>query len=195
MTRQDILQAAANIFQEKGYHAASMQDIADAVALKKGSLYHHVESKQDILYALLDEALGMILERLGKVASRDLSAPEKIRLAMREYFSFLAENPSLSSVLLLEYRSLEAEYKEKHIPLRDQVDQVWREILEEGQASGEFHTPEPGLISKALLGVLNWTITWYREDGPLTAEEIADRFTDLFLAGLLSRNSRTETPI
>ncbi len=193
MSRDEILQAAALIFQEKGYHAASMQDIADAVALKKSSLYHHVNSKQDILYALLDESLEMILERLRGVSSLDISPTEKIRRATRAYFSFLAENPSLSSVLLLEYRSLEPDYKEKHIPLRDQVDQIWREIIEEGNTKGEFDAPEPGLISKALLGVLNWTITWYREDGPLSAEEIADRFADLFFAGLLSRNDLPPT--
>jgi AcrR family transcriptional regulator len=190
MTRENILTAAALIFQEKGYHAASMQDIADAVDLRKGSLYHYVDSKQDILYALLDEALSMILERLRAVVSLDLTPDQKIRQAMRAYFSFLAENPSLSSVLLLEYRSLEPDYKKQHIPLRDQVDQIWREILEEGNQLGIFDAPEPGLISKALLGVLNWTITWYREDGPLSAEQIADQFTDLFFAGLLSRNNK-----
>lgn len=188
MTRENILRAAARIFQEKGYHAASMQDIADAVALKKGSLYHHVDSKQDILYALLDESLGMILQRLEAVAAQDLSAAEKIRQAMRAYFTFLAENPSLSSVLLLEYRSLEPELKKQHIPLRDQVDRIWQDIIEEGVANQEFDVPEPGLVSKALLGVLNWTITWYRKDGSLSAEEIADQFSDLFFAGLLSRD-------
>jgi len=191
MTRENILHAAALIFQEKGYHATSMQDIANAVDLRKGSLYHYVDSKQDILYTLLDEALSMILERLHQVASLDLAPQEKIRQAMRAYFSFLAENPSLSSVLLLEYRSLEPVYKKKHIPLRDQVDRIWQEILEEGDQLGEFNAPETGLISKALLGVLNWTITWYREDGPLSAEEIADHFTDLFLAGLLARENET----
>jgi AcrR family transcriptional regulator len=189
MTLEKILQAAAQIFQEKGYHATSMQDIANAVDLKKGSLYHYVDSKQDILYALLDEALSMILERLEAVLAQDLPPQAKIRQATQSYFSFLAENPSLSSVLLLEYRSLEPAYKQKHIPLRDQVDRIWQGILEEGNATGEFNAPETGLISKALLGVLNWTITWYREDGPLSAEQIADQFTDLFLTGLLAREN------
>ena len=71
MSRENILRAAATIFQEKGYHATSMQDIAEAVELKKGSLYHHVNSKQEILLALLDEALGLIVERLEDVSSPD----------------------------------------------------------------------------------------------------------------------------
>lgn len=189
MTLENILQAAAQIFQEKGYHATSMQDIANAVDLQKGSLYHYVDSKQDILYALLDKALSLILERLQAVLSQDLPSQTKLRQAMQSYFSFLAENPSLSSVLLLEYRSLEPAYQQRHIPLRDQVDHIWQEILEEGNKSGAFNAPETGLISKALLGVLNWTITWYREDGPLSADQIADQFTDLFFTGLLGREN------
>jgi len=184
MSRKAILRAAATIFQEKGYHAASMQDIAEAVDLKKGSLYHHVSSKQEILLALLDEALGLIVERLEGAVTPDLSPGEKLRQAMRAYLAFMAENRSLTSVLLLEYRSLEPEFKDLHIPLRDHVDRIWQEIIEEGVATGEFKTQSPGLASKALLGVLNWTITWYREDGPLPTLEIADHFTDLFLQGL-----------
>lgn len=188
MSRENILEAAALIFQQKGYHATSMQDIADAVDLKKGSLYHYVDSKQDILFALLNEALELILERLEYVAEQNIPPEQKIRLATRAYFSFLAENPSLSSVLLLEYRSLEEDYKKLHIPRRDQVDQIWQKCIAEGTAEGDFNVLEPGLVSKALLGVLNWTITWYREDGPLSAEEIVDQFTELFLVGLLARN-------
>ena len=189
MSRENILQAAALIFQQKGYHATSMQDIANAVDLKKGSLYHYVDSKQEILFALLNEALELILERLEFVADQQIPPEQKIRQITRAYFSFLAENPSLSSVLLLEYRSLEEEYKKLHIPRRDQVDQIWLQCIEEGASQGVFHELEPGLVSKALLGVLNWTITWYREDGPLSAEEIADQFADLFLVGLLARNN------
>lgn len=190
MSKEEILQAAAHIFQQKGYHATSMQDIADAVELQKGSLYHHVDSKQDILFALLNKALELILERLEFVADQDIPPEQKIRQATRAYFSFLAENPSLSSVLLLEYRSLEDNFQKLHIPRRDQVDQIWQELISEGILQGDFYDQEAGLVSKALLGVLNWTITWYREDGPLSAEQIADQFTDLFLVGLLSRNNR-----
>jgi len=190
MSRENILQAAALIFQQKGYHATSMQDIADAVDLKKGSLYHYVESKQDILFALLNEALELILERLESVAVQQIPPEQKLRQATRAYFSFLAENPSLSSVLLLEYRSLEEDYQKLHIPRRDQVEQIWQKCIVEGIKLGVFHDQEPGLVSKALLGVLNWTITWYREDGPLSANQIADQFMDLFLIGLLTRNNR-----
>jgi len=187
LSRDDILRAAAQIFEEKGYHAASMQDIAEAVELKKGSLYHHVTSKQEILLALLDEALDLIIEQLQTVESKNLSPVQKLRQAMRAYLSLLAENRSLSSVLILEHKSLQPEFIELHIPRRDHIEQIWREIIEEGISCGEFQSHQPALTAKALLGVLNWTITWYREDGPLSPNEIADHFADLFIQGLLIR--------
>lgn len=187
MSRDEILRAAAQIFQEKGYHAASMQDIAEAVELKKGSLYHHVSSKQEILLALLDEALDLIIERLQAVEAKNLSPSQKLRQSMQAYLSFLAENRSLSSVLILEHKSLQPEFSDLHIPRRDHIEQIWREIIEEGVSCGEFQSQQPALTTKALLGVLNWAITWYREDGPLSPNEIADHFADLFIQGLLTR--------
>ena len=184
MTRDEILLAAAQIFQEKGYHAASMKDIAEAVELQKGSLYHHVESKQEILLALLDEALERIVDILQDIKNQDLTPDQKLRQAMRSYLSFMAENRSISSVLVLEHRSLEPDLKKQHIPKRDHVEKIWLDILNEGISEGYFSTEQPGLIIKGLLGVLNWTITWYREDGTLTPIEIADHFSDLFLQGL-----------
>ncbi len=193
MTRKEILRAAAQIFQEKGYHASSMQDIAEAVELKKGSLYHHVKSKQEILLALLDEALEMIIDRLDQINSQDLPPDLKLRQAMRSYLTFLADNRSIASVLLLEYRSLEPELKKLHIPRRDQVDRIWQEIITEGISLGVFQTAHPALITKALVGVLNWTITWYREDGALSPTEIADHFSDLYFQGLLTSKSTNES--
>jgi AcrR family transcriptional regulator len=189
VTREDILRAAAHIFQKKGYHATSMQDIAEAVELQKGSLYHHVSGKQEILLNLLNEALDMIVDHLQSVLAEEASPSQKLRQAMRTYLAFLTENPSLSAVLLLEHRSLEPALKKLHIPRRDRVDAIWRDIILEGIAAGEFRTPNPALTAKALLGVLNWTITWYREDGPLAPYEIADQFSDLFLEGLVVERS------
>ncbi len=189
MTRDEILRAAAQIFQEKGYHAASMQDIAQAVELQKGSLYHHVESKQEILLALLDEALELIISQLQEINSQDITPDKKLRLAMRSYLSFLADNRSISSVLLLEHRSLEPELKNLHIPRRDLAEGIWQDMISSGISQGLFHASRPGLTAKALLGVINWTITWYQEDGPLSPIEIADHFTDLFFQGLLVRTA------
>lgn len=187
MTRDEILDAAALIFREKGYHATSMRDIAQAVELKKGSLYHHVSSKQDILLALLDRALDLIIHDLEAVAGQELSPTDKLRQAMETYLVFLTEHLSLSSVLLLEHRSLEPELHDAHIPRRDHVESIWRDLIREGVEVGVFQDVDPAGAVRGLLGILNWTVTWYRPEGPLSPVEIADQYADLFLSGLLNR--------
>jgi AcrR family transcriptional regulator len=188
MTRTEILSAAARIFAQKGFHAASMQDIAEAVNLQKASLYHHVASKQDILLALLDLALDLLIERLEQALASPADPPEQLRRAMRIYLETLAEHADLAGVLLLEYRSLEPPLYRRHIERRDRFEQLWRQIIRQGCAGGLFNTPHPDLAARALLGVLNWTITWYRPSGALSPAAIADQFADLFLKGLETRD-------
>jgi len=187
MTRDDILEAAAQIFREKGYHAASMQEIARAVNLQKGSLYHHVSSKQEILLALLDRALDVLIENIESVRTQPLSADEKMRQAMCAYLQTMLEHRDLAAVLLLEHRSLEPQYQARHTPRRDRFERLWREMIVEGDQNGLFSCFDPALASRFVLGVLNWTITWYRPDGSLTPAEISAEFADLFLQGLLLR--------
>jgi AcrR family transcriptional regulator len=188
MTRDDILSAAAQVFSQKGFHATSMQDIAQAVNLQKGSLYHHVSSKQEILVDLLDRALDLLIERLSGVLDQPNPPEEKLRQAIRVYLETLAEHADLSVVLLLEHRSLEPDLHIRHVPRRDRFESMWRDVIQEGKDAGIFSCISPSLAARALLGVMNWTITWYQPDGPMTAAEIAEQFADLFLNGLMRRD-------
>ena len=160
MNRNQILEASAQLIRIKGYHAASMQDIAEAVHLQKASLYHHFSSKQEILLALLDQALDLLIEQVSAVLALDIPADEKLRQAMRVYLGSLDEHAALASVLLLEYRSLDPESHDRHIPRRDRFERLWRDLIQEGVGSGVFHAADPSMTARALLGVMNWTITW-----------------------------------
>ncbi len=188
MTRDDILLAAAQVFSDKGFHAASMADIAEKVNLQKGSLYHHVTSKQEILLALLDRALDMLTTQLTEILSEALPPEEKLRKAMCSYLQTLTENHDLSAVLLLEHRSLEPDLAARHIPRRDRYEGLWRALVQEGMDANVFCCFDTVMATRALLGVMNWTITWFRPGGSLTAADIANQYADLFLSGLLERH-------
>jgi AcrR family transcriptional regulator len=190
MRRSDIIQAAATIFRKKGFHATSMQDIADAVDLQKASLYHHVTSKQDILFTILEQALDLLIADMRAVVDSEMSPEEKLKLAMQVYIGRLAEDHDLSSVLLLEHRSLEHRLLERHNKRRDRYEGLWRKILQEGLEQGVFRQVDVPVVAFAILGVQNWMITWFKEDGRLTALELADHFSDLFLRGLLTDPAR-----
>jgi AcrR family transcriptional regulator len=185
MTREMILEAAAQVFRQKGFHGASMQDIAEAVNLQKASLYHHVSSKQEILLALLDRALELLLERISTISDQPLPADQKLRQMIRTYLQILAENTDLSAVLLFEHRSLERKQHARHVPNRDKFEALWRNVLIEGVASKLFQCDDPALSARAILGIMNWTITWYRPNGDLTIDQIANQYSNLLLNGLL----------
>ena len=185
MTRDDILDAAAQVFRLKGYHGASMADIAEAVNLQKASLYHHVSSKQEILLDLLERGLEMLAERVSIIAGQSGRADDKLRMMIRSYLQLLAKNPDLSAVLLFEHRSLDKKTHARHVPHRDKFESLWRDVVNEGIRDGLFACDDPALAVRALMGSLNWTLTWYRSNGDLSIESIADQYADLFFNGLL----------
>lgn len=189
MSRADIIQAAAQIFRKKGFHATSMQDIANAVKIQKASIYHHVESKQEILFTILEHALDLLIGDMRAVSDSDLKPKEKLRLAMQVYVGRLTSDADLATVLLLEYRSLEKKLRTRHAVRRDRYEALWRKIIEEGVDQGVFRPVDISIATFAIMGVQNWMITWYREGGRLSALELSDHFSELFLYGLLVEES------
>ncbi len=189
MTRDQILSAAAQIFRQKGYHAATMQDIADAVQIRKASLYYHVTSKQEILNELLDQAMDLLIEGMQEILKQPLSAEDRLRLAIETYLQALAEHPDLGTVLLLEYRSLDSAFRTHHQPRRDHFEGLWRELIGQAAEHGTFHTADASITAKALLGAINWSIIWFRPDGRLPADQVAGQIADLVLHGLLHRTA------
>ncbi len=187
MTREDILEAAAQVFRKKGFHGASMADIAASVNLQKASLYHHVASKQEILLELLERALSTLADEVSKVSMQALPADQKLRQMIRVYLQLLAEYPDLSSVLLFEHRSLDKKAHARHVPHRDHFEALWRDVVNEGRREKIFECPDAGIAVRALMGTMNWTLTWYRPDGGLSIHKIADEYADLFLKGLMKK--------
>jgi AcrR family transcriptional regulator len=185
MTRDDVLDAAAQVFRQKGFHGASMSDIAAAVNVQKASLYHHVSSKQEILLELLERALQILTDRISTVAAQDEPADKKLRQMIRVYLQLLAENADLSSVLLFEHRSLDKKSHTRHVPQRDKFEALWRDVLNEGARAKIFDLKDTGLAARALMGVMNWTLTWYHPGGGKSIDQIADEYADLILNGML----------
>ena len=103
---------------------------------------------------------------------------------IRAYLQILADNTDLSAVLLFEHRSLERKQHARHVPNRDKFEALWRSVLEEGVAAKQFYCDNAALTARAILGIMNWTITWYRPEGPLEIDQIADHYSDLLLDGL-----------
>ena len=195
----EIIEAAAEAFRTNSYAATSLEDIASAVGMWKGSLYHYIDSKEDLLFAVVRGPAEEILNQLRELSDTDLPPTEKIRRATRSHVQILNSNFVYASVYLQEIAG------RRKLPEWTAMDREYLNLLEsivrEGVDSGEFSAvTNPRVATLALIGSLNWLTHWYRPGGSLHADEIADQFCDLFLGGLITRKtkaprSQTVTPL
>jgi len=182
--QKEIALAAVHLFEQKGYHATSVQDIADEVGLQKGSLYHYIHSKEDLLLEIAHQAISEFNQKLEKIILSTVSAEEKLILAVENHLTVSISNLETTTVLLREAFSL-AEHPHQVIQeLTDRYLALWTQIIQEGQSSGEFSQQDPKLAALALLGTCNWVYRWYHPSGALSARDVAGVFSDLFLNGL-----------
>ena len=184
----EIVDAAAQAFMEQGFAATSLEDIANEVGIWKGSLYHYINSKEDLLFAVVRGPADRILSDLQQLVVMDLPPAEKLRRAMRSHGAVLDTLFVYASVYLAEIagRHRWSEWNERD---REYL-RCLESVIAEGVDKGDFDPAiSPRIATLGLIGALNWLTHWYRPDGELSAVEIADRFADLFLGGLLRRGS------
>jgi AcrR family transcriptional regulator len=182
---EEIIAAAARVFQTKGYHAATVQDIADAVGILKGSLYHHVKSKEDLLYLIVEQPIARIYETMSEIVAGDLPAPEKLRRAILAHLDAFDRHYPHLFVYLHEREEMKRRFRERFKLSPKQYEQCWQQILREGVKSGAFRPDlDVHVVSYGLLGMLNWLYKWYDPRGRLGVREVADQFSALALGGL-----------
>lgn len=182
---EEIAQAAVKLFERKGYHATSVQDIADEVGLQKGSLYHYISSKEDLLMQLAHRSISDFNAKMERLLEdQSLTNRERLLQALENHLHVVTTHQSLTTVLLREAFSLKEEPQKVIQDLSDKYLNLWTRILEEGVAAGEFRPVHARLTALAILGSCNWAYRWYKEGGKSTAEQIAGLFADLFLDGM-----------
>jgi AcrR family transcriptional regulator len=186
--REDIIAAATRVFSDRGYHAASMAEIAEAVGIRKPSLYHHVRKKEDLLFAIHEQMIDELIEQTMPVfTSSSMTPAEKVRGALKIAMSFVARHRDGVTVFLTEQRAVSGERWNELVVKRDFYEQMVHRIIAEGTASGAFIEVSPKIAAKAVLAMANWGYEWFQPDGPLTAEEVGDIFATIALRGLEAR--------
>jgi AcrR family transcriptional regulator len=184
---EEVYAAALRLFTEKGYHATSMQDIAAAVGLYKGSLYHYIGSKEDLLARVFERGMGSLLDEVEAiVADTSLAASRQLRLVLRAHVVAVAENREALTVYLHEFRALAGEALESVRDQRERYRRLVEAVVARGVRSGEFGATDVAIATLAVLGMCNWIVQWYRPGGRLGPRQIADHFAELLLRGLYS---------
>lgn len=180
----EIVQAAISLFQQKGYHATSMQDIADAVKLQKGSLYHYISGKEDLLVVIIHDALSQYNARLAEIRALDLPARQRLELAVAAHLKGIAENLGMLTIFLRESYALNPEQQRSIEAESDRYNRMFEELFAEGVRTGELRNLDPKLATRVVLGAANWLYRWYRPDGPLTIDQMASFFVDILFNGI-----------
>jgi TetR/AcrR family transcriptional regulator, cholesterol catabolism regulator len=184
-TLDDIIAAAAKVFRTKGYHAATVRDIAEEVGILKGSLYHHFESKEALLYLVIKEPIAQMYRTIVEIAETDASATEKLRRALVAHLEAFDRHYPHFSVYLRERESVKRRFREMIGFSPKEYERCWQRILQEGVDQGEFRPDlDIQVASYGLLGMLNWLYKWYDPNGRLSVHEVAEQFTGIVLGGL-----------
>ena len=183
--RRQIEDAASALFSGRGYAATTMRDIAGALDLQGGSLYAHVTSKESLLAAIVDEAAERFHAAVRPLAEGPCGAAERLRAMIHAHVGVLAGGLERASVYLYEWRFLGQERRERIAHSRAAYQAMFERVIAEGQASGELDPrADPKLAAIFVLSAVNALPRWHRPGGPLSLDEVAGRYADLFLGGL-----------
>jgi len=180
-----IAEAAVEAMSEHGYHGTSVRDIADRAGMSSAALYHHFTSKQDLLFHITDrgiEALVRQTEAALRASPNDPAA--RLRAIVRVHVLTHTENQQGSFIGNSEIRSLEPANRAIIVSKRDQQKRLFDDVVRDGAERGAFATPYPNEASMAIITMCTAVAQWYRPDGPLRPDEIAERYADLALAML-----------
>ncbi len=187
-SRQEILRTAARLFQQRGYDATSMNDVAAALKLSKGGLYHHFQSKDEILFNIMNHAMDITQERVVNAVATIADPEDRLRALIRlhievvlsprdrEITVMLHENHPLPPALRKRINARKKEYV--HF-LENLIAQVQKPRQPRGKVS-------PRAAAFALLGMINWIYQWYKPEGELQAQTLVPQFTDLLFGGIFA---------
>ena len=182
-----LLATATRLFRSRGFHATSMQDLAEALGMNRGSLYHYIESKDDLLWMVLTRSFDLLETRVRPILEGGDPPLDRLRAAIREHLRVAADHADELSLIQIELRSLPPGRRAAMVARRDSYEALWRRTLEAAVEDGSIRPFDVRLAGIGILSACNWFTQWFRPDGGLTVDEIAAAFCDLFLAGLRQR--------
>ena len=180
--RADIVRAAGRLFHEKGYSATTIRDIANAVGMGSGSPFYHFRTKHDMLRAVVLEGIGTMTEAVAKAASSGRPPRATFEAMLRAHLGQLLgeQGRDFAATLLHESRHLDPEELAAVVAFKDRYEAMWQKALQDLKRAGLIADDSP-VARLFLMGALNWTVQWYRPDGPKSIDQIARQLAGFLL--------------
>jgi TetR/AcrR family transcriptional regulator len=186
-----ILESAVAAFRRHGYHGTTMEQIAESLLMTKGSLYYYFHNKEEILFAVHDQALDRILAELSRVKKTKSCACDQLEDLIAAHIRIMVEGFH-GTALALEFGALSPRRLSRIVAKRDRYEHALRNLIDEGGRQGCFRKLDPKMAGLALLGAINWIAKWYHPDGPAGAKDVAGHFLGIVMGGMLPRGAAWE---
>ena len=184
--RAAILRAAAKLFRERGFADTGMRDIAAAADLAAANLSHSFNSKNDLLFYCQDRALDRMLAAVAAARTGARSAAERVRVVLDAHLQTLLDEIE-GATAHLQIDSLPPALRDAIVKKRDRYERGLRRMIAEGIRRGELVDLDAAVVARAMLGAMNWTVTWFRPDGPGTATAVGDVISRFLVRGVAVR--------
>ena len=180
--KQQIEEQATILFRSKGYSASSMRDLASLMGMEAASLYSHIRSKEELLQKIcfrMADAFFVAMEKIDQP-----SADLKLAAAVKAHFQVITENLNAAAVFFNEWRHLSEPYLSEFLALRNQYEQFYLRIIEQGIQQEVFRPIDMKLAMMTILSSINWTYQWYNDQGKMSVEEIGNQLAELLINGI-----------
>lgn len=193
MREEQILRTAARLFREQGFAGTGLRQIATEAGLLLGSVHYRFPTKESLLVALMERAVAATMETVRAAVAQTRDPVDRIRAGLGAHLRALLSGDDAIYVLLYDWRVLSGDARDAVIRLRDRYEAFWDGIIYEAAGAGRLR---PGLDLRLLrlfgFGAINWVATWYRPDGAMTAEDVANEFFATMALGVLSDDARAQ---
>ncbi|MFQ5413942.1 MAG: TetR/AcrR family transcriptional regulator [Phycisphaerae bacterium] len=182
--KHQLRATAERLFAQRGFHATSVRDIANALNIKGGSLYTHMDSKDDLLWDIVTAAADSFFAAVRPIIDADLLTIEKLRRMILAHVRVITSDLDAAAVYSNEWRNLTDNRREDFAQRRHEYERMLRDLVRRGIEEGTLADVDEKFATLLILSSMNWIYQWYRPDGPMTPEEIARKLTELLLNGL-----------
>lgn len=187
--KTEIHRAACRLFREHGYPGTSVRQIAEQVGILGGSLYTHMNSKDDLLWDILNDAADRFMKTLRDVCESKLGALQKLRAAILSHVAVITSDLDTAAVYTFEWRHLTDQRRKDFTQRRDEYEQMFRGLVDQSIRERFIGVESAASATLFILSALNWVSTWYRTDGPMTAEEVGRMLANYIFDGLRRRTA------
>jgi AcrR family transcriptional regulator len=182
--KKEILAQSQGVLKEKGYAATSVRDIAKALDMEPASLYSHFKNKEDILKITCFEMADKFELAVKEVNDIYFNAEEKLRMAIKLHVEILTQNLDSALIFIRDWRNLTGKSLDQFVAKRNVYEEGFREIVQTGIDEGVFNETDKKFAALTILSSVNWIVEWYKPDGNLNAQQIAEKLSNFILSGL-----------